>query len=423
MKETTSKRVLITSGRSPVTLDLARQLHGAGHQVYVAETMRVHVCRFSNSVTKSFHVPSPRLDSEGFISKLVEIANNEKIDLIIPIYEEILYLARDAHRFPKHCTLFAPSFELLDQVHNKWLFNQKLIEFGMNAPATFLIRNEEDLKKLDRSKTYALKACYSRAALSLKKIKPNDPLPSIKIQPNNPWIAQEWLVGDGYCTYSVCQHGKVLAHGAYPVGFTVDGHGCLAFKSVAKDNIREWVEKFVRETQFTGQIAFDFFELPNGKLYAIECNPRATSGAHLFDPDDRIADAFFNLITKPIYPKPGTHKQLTIGMVMYGWRKRACPNNSLGRFFREVFVRDVIFDPNDLLPLIAQPIIFTAIWFKSLKQQLTLPAFFMYDYEWNGEAPKRGENEEIHKMTSCQQPKNNCGNGRCNRALAAEEIS
>lgn len=393
----TPKKILITSGRSPVTLDLARQLHGAGHQVYIAETMSIHVCRFSNAVTKSFLVPSPRLNSEGFIQKLVEIAANEKIDLIVPIYEEILYLARAAHRFPKHCTIFAPSFDLLDQVHNKWLFIQKLLQLGMDAPKTYLITCAEDLKKLDRSKTYALKASYSRAALSLKKIGPNDPLPNIKIQPNNPWIAQEWLKGDGYCTYSVCQQGKVLAHGTYPVGYTVDGHGCVAFKSVDKANIREWVEKFVKETGFTGQIAFDFFELPNQKLYAIECNPRATSGAHLFDADDRLADAFFNVNTKPIYPKPGTHKQLTIGMLLYGWRKQACPNNSWTKFFKEVFVRDVIFNPKDLLPLFAQPIIFGAIWLKSLKQKLTLPAFFMYDYEWNGEEELNKEKKRCEK--------------------------
>ena len=386
MKNVTPKKILITSGRSPVALDLARQFHGGGHEVMIAETMRLHVCRFSNSVSKSFKIPSPRVNTELFIQKLIEIAEREKVDLIVPVYEEIIYLAKEVHRFPAHCKIFSPVFDLLNEVHNKWLFNKKIASMGLDTPKTFLIKSPEDLKKLDLSKTYALKACYSRAALGLKKIVPGKPLPEIQIQANNPWIAQEWLTGQGYCTYSVCQEGKVLAHAVYPVGFTVDGHGCLAFEAVDHPGIKDWVEKFAKETNFTGQFAFDFIETED-KLYSIECNPRATSGAHLFNLHDRLDLAFLNETKEIILPKAGNKKQLAIAMAVYGWRKSAKPNNSFTKFFKEFLgVKDVVFNARDLLPILAQPFIFSGIWLKSLRFSLNLPAFFMYDYEWNGEA-------------------------------------
>lgn len=63
-------RILITGGRTPLALDLARHFHNAGHEIYVAETSKLHICRFSNTVTDSFVVPSPRFDSDEFINRI-----------------------------------------------------------------------------------------------------------------------------------------------------------------------------------------------------------------------------------------------------------------------------------------------------------------------------------------------------------------
>ncbi|WP_068471035.1 hypothetical protein [Candidatus Protochlamydia phocaeensis] len=385
-----SKKILITSGRSPVTLDLARQFHQAGHEVYVAETMHLHICRFSNAVKKSFLIRSPRLQSKEFIEDMVDIVKREKIDMLIPIYEEALYLAQEKHRFPSHCQVFVSSFDLLNQLHNKWLFNLKLKELGMEAPETFLIKSSDDLKKLDPSRSYALKACYSRAAINLKEWTLGQPLPAIQIEPHNPWVAQEWLQGNKYCTYSICHQGVVQAHATYPVGYTVHGRGCVAFKAIDYQPILKWIERFAKQTQFTGQIAFDFIELPGQRLFAIECNPRATSGAHLFSPSDRLDKAFFNNTSFPIYPQTGYSKQLAIAMLLYGWKKSAYPDNNMKKFLKALFsVRDIVFNGQDIMPFITEPVVFAGIWMNSLKYKLTLPAFFMYDYEWNGEMSQK----------------------------------
>lgn len=400
-----SKKILITSGRSPVALDLARQFHHAGHQVYAADTMNMHVCRFSNAVAKSFTIRSPRRDFEGFVSDLSNILEKEKIDLLVPIYEEALYISQAQSQLPKSCQVFVSPFPLLLELHNKWLFNQKIKKLGFEAPESMLLHDKEDLKKLDSSKTYVLKACYSRAGLQIKKLLPPHHPIDFNIEPHNPWIAQEWLEGDKFCTYSVCHAGKVLAHAVYPVGYTVDGKGCVIFEAVDHLPILEWIKKFVKETNFTGQIAFDFIELPGHRLFAIECNPRATSGAHLFSREDRLDRAFFKNVSAPILPKKGYCKQLAIAMLIYGWKKNACPDNSFKRFIQTLFkVKDVIIDVKDPLPICLEPIVFLCIWWNSLKLGLSLPAFFLHDYEWNGEVNEIGveleENQRQKKSSS-----------------------
>ena len=87
-----------------------------------------------------------------------------------------------------------------------------------------------------------------------------------------------------------------------------------------------------QEINFTGQIAFDFIESADKKLYAIECNPRATSGLLLFQNNDRLDQAFFAETQSPIFPQQGARKQIATGMCLYGWRKNALPENRLSKF-------------------------------------------------------------------------------------------
>ena len=76
--------ILLTGGRAPVTLELARLFSGAGHRVFVADSLPHHLCSYSRSVFKNFLVPPPRFDPTGFIDALVDIIETEKIDLLIP---------------------------------------------------------------------------------------------------------------------------------------------------------------------------------------------------------------------------------------------------------------------------------------------------------------------------------------------------
>ena len=96
------KNILITAGRSWVTLDLARQLEQAGHKIYIADTSSSHVCRFSNATEKCFVVPSPRFEPAKFIDTLVDIVEKNKIDFLLPICEEIFYISKSLDRFPAH---------------------------------------------------------------------------------------------------------------------------------------------------------------------------------------------------------------------------------------------------------------------------------------------------------------------------------
>lgn len=202
-------RVLLTNGRFPVSIDLARQLKRDGHKVYVVGPMEYHVCKFSNSVKKSYYVPSPHVDANGYIASVQKAVDQSKIDLIIPLHEEVLYLAKcDDEEIKKR--LFAPDFVTLLRLHNKWEFYKLLGQAGLDRPKTWLCKTRDAFSDLDLSKEYALKPVFGRAKSGVHHYKPSEPIPAdLPVGEENHYVAQEWLAGTAYCSYAVVRQGKI----------------------------------------------------------------------------------------------------------------------------------------------------------------------------------------------------------------------
>lgn len=395
------KKILLTGARSYVTLDLARQLEASGCEIHVAETNPIHVCRYSNAVTGSYTVPSPRFNHQGFIEELVKIIQAKEIDMLIPTCEEIFYISSSLDQFPANCTVFTEPFSKLEPLHNKLKFVQLLAKLGLPSPKTEVLQHKEDLAKISFKHPYILKASYCRASQQVHVVIPPNQPPNIPIEPHNPWIAQELLYGQKFCSYSIFHNGELKACSVYPVEYAIEGNSCLTFISIHHQGIIDWITKVGKAINFTGQVGFDFIQKQDGTLYAIECNPRATSGVHLFHDTNNLASAFFNTNQKMIHPTTKTRKQILMGMLMYGWRKQPHFTVSWKNFIKTFFGSyDVIFSRQDPLPTIMSPRISFMYWQMSKMLRKPLPAMFTHDIEWNNEEAHLGYPIEglIHKM-------------------------
>lgn len=381
------KNILITFGRSMWALAIARQLSANGHRIFTADSLNYHICSFSKKIIKNYKVDSPRFNPSSYVSSIIKIIKEEKIDLLLPIFEETSILSKYRDHFPSHCEVFCPSFELYHEIHNKWLFHTLLQKLGIKNLKACLVRSQDELQSIPIKGPFALKECYSRASQKVIKVLNSHNLPLIKIEPHNPLIAQEWMEGNRFCSYTICHEGKIYAHSLYPVSYAIGGKSCLLFEHVNHSEIYDWVNHFVSLTNYTGQIAFDFIESSEKVLYAIECNPRATSGSFLFNESDRLDHAFFRINSEPILPSRMERKQIAIGMLLYGWRSSSLVNLTLYNFFTDFFSsKDVVFRTTDIKPYLFQPLIFFFLIIKSSKHGLNIPSFFTYDHNWNGEA-------------------------------------
>lgn len=377
--------ILLTGGRAPAALELARAFHKAGQTVFMAESLHGHLSQSSNAITKNFIVPPPRQQTSAFINALKTIIVENKIDLLIPTCEEVFYVAMGCDGLP--CAVFVEPLKKLNNLHNKWTFVLTAIEQELSVPESMLINNMDDmLHAYAHWKEIVFKPAYSRfAARTLIMPALKDAKSKLTFDSNSSWVAQGYIRGKEICTYSIVHNGHVTAHTAYPSAITAGPRAALAFHHIDHPTIFEWVKKFVKMNQFTGQIAFDFIETPDGLIYALECNPHATSGVHLLATHPQFTGAFLNPQMDCITPDNDRSFMLSTAMLIYGllttikkkqfrhWLKTFSTSN------------DVILDFKDPLPFLLQ---FRSIfsYLKIAREQGISPLeAATFDIEWNGE--------------------------------------
>ncbi|KAF9446356.1 hypothetical protein P691DRAFT_827658 [Macrolepiota fuliginosa MF-IS2] len=429
--------VLLTNGRFPVTIDLARQLKKAGHTVYVVDPMHYHVCKFSRDVKKSYKVPAPHYDPSGYIQGLKHAIKEATIDLIIPMHEEILFCA-DAARTDVEIfnRLLAPPFETLVRLHSKWEFSKFLVTHGLDCPQSVLCRNYEDVERLNRNREWALKPVFGRASLNVFHLKPSEPLPhvginGVEVNDDNNYVAQEWLKGERYCSYSVLQDGEIVAHSVYPVEDTIDGSSCVYFESIEHPGIFDYVQQIANVLPgVSGQVAFDFVETtPTDnaprRLVPFECNPRSTAGIHLWSGTTDLALALtcrtsmyaphWNLANDHTFPRPGAKRQVAPGMLMWKRTKGVSHKMAIKEYFSHmkklVFIRDVVCSMRDLMPTLMEPFLLTSYYEICREQGLKLATMFQNDLTWEPAGAYLCEVRELIKQVDrnivepSQQPK------------------
>ena len=377
--------ILLTGGRAPAALELARAFHNAGHTVFMAESWRGHLSQPSNAVKANFIVPAPRQEKEAFLVALKKIIVENKIDLLIPTCEEVFYIAMGREQLP--CTVFVEPLKKLKTMHNKWTFVVNAVEQELPVPETMLINNMEDmLHAYAQWKELVLKPVYSRfAARTLITPSLKYASSTLKVNSRSPWIAQGYIEGKEICTYSIVHNGHITAHTAYPSTFTAGQGATIVFRHMDHPAIYDWINRFVKINHFTGQIAFDFIETADGEIYALECNPRATSGAHLLASQPQFVEAFLNPQMDCITPRNHNSYMLSTAMLIYGLTaafKKKQFANWINTFFTS---SDVILDFKDPLPFLLQ---FRSIFSYlriARKQGISPLEASTFDIEWNGE--------------------------------------
>ncbi len=374
--------ILLTGGRAPATLDLTRAFHRAGHKVFMAESVRGHLSEPSNTIQKNFLVPPPRQQTDAFINALKNIITQHKIDLLIPTCEEVFYVAMGRDDLP--CKVFVEPLEKLNILHNKWSFILKAIDYELPVPETALITNVDDLLQCYAHwRQLILKPVYSRFAAQAKILPPlRKALNTVTYE--SPWIAQEYIEGQQICTYSICHKGHVTAHAAYLSEFTAGQGATIVFKHINHIATFDWVKTFVESMQFTGQIAFDFMQTPDGEILALECNPRATSGVHLLASQSEFINSFFDESMPTLIPNHRQSYMLSTAMLMYGL-SASLHNGRIGKWLRTFLTsHDVILNSKDLKPFLLQ---FRSIFYYlrlAAKNRISPLEASTFDIEWNG---------------------------------------
>lgn len=307
------KNILIAGGRMTKALQLARSFHAAGHRAILIDTEKFWHSgnQYSNSVAGFYTVPDPATDLTGYMTTLQAIAQTESIDLFIPvaIFAVIYYEGMTKHPLADYCEVCHFDAETIHLLDDKFAFVEQARSLSLSVPKSFRITSPEQVLNFDFSQEkyqYILKSIPydAKYRLNLTKLPCATPaataafVKSLPISETKPWIMQEFIPGQEYCTHSTVRDGQsTLYCCCESSAFQVN------YQQVDNPKIEAWVERFLAAVPGVGQASFDFIQASDGTVYAIECNPRTHSAITMFYNHPGVADAYLKPApTAPIQP-------------------------------------------------------------------------------------------------------------------------
>lgn len=377
-------RVLILGARAPACLEWARAFNEAGWAVNVADSLGQPLSRFSRSVHDFVRLPEPRRDPAGWVEALARVIKARRIDLLLPTCEEVFYLAHGLEHLRSLCRVLTSDFALLHRLHHKGQFAAMIQGWALSTPETRLLTDQQAVLALStQTAQWVFKPAYSRFA-SQTLIRP-DAKQLNKVQPTieAPWVAQRFIQGREFCSFSVLIDGQLQAHSVYQPRYRVGRGSGIYFAPATPEPVRRFLEQFGLETGYTGQVGFDFIEDQTGRFHVLECNPRATSGVHLFDNQRQALVRSLGKASGSVLEPTQEPRMIALAMLLL-----AAPSQSLsGAFWRDYrLARDVIVQQGDVLPLAAQWLSLGEILCRAAARRCGVLAASTADIEWNGQA-------------------------------------
>ncbi len=293
--------ILISGGKMTKALQLARSFHQAGHRVILIETHKYWLTghRYSWAVDQFYTVPNPQ--TKEYPQALLEIVKKENVDVYVPVCSPVAsyYDAEVQTILDPYCTVMHVDVDMLQRLDDKYEFATDAQALGLRVPKSFKITHPQQVIDFDftnERRQYIIKSIPydSIRRLDLTKLPCDTPaetaafVKSLPISEHKPWVMQEFIPGQEYCTHSTIRNGQLQLHcccesSAFQVNY----------QHVDRSDIEDWIRTFAGSLKLTGQISLDFMQAEDdGQVYAIECNPRTHSAITMFYNHPDVARAY-----------------------------------------------------------------------------------------------------------------------------------
>ncbi|KAJ9125159.1 hypothetical protein QFC22_000113 [Naganishia vaughanmartiniae] len=330
--------VMVSGGRMAKGLTLARAFKRAGWTVIgVEEVGWGELCpmRFSSAVD-SFHiVPSPTTDFPAYSRTLISLAIEHHVDLFLPVcgagstVEDAKAAQEMSAKTNGRCKTFIQDPETVLDLHDKDRFQNLVEELGFAVPIGKLVHSVDEaitfLKEVRQDEQgnevgYIIKCTEldeNRGDLTtfpllgddqnLTKTRKHFDELKLKMSRKYPYVIQEFIPGQEWCTHASVVEGQVTAFVTCPSNDMLMTYENWTQKEVGR-RAEKWTIDFLnklskkpmsdgKQRHLNGHFSFDFIlSTRNGEMYPIECNPRVHTAIILLPLSSLAA----------CYPTPGT---------------------------------------------------------------------------------------------------------------------
>ena len=176
-----------------------------------------------------------------------------------------------------------------------------------------------------------------------------DYIKNLPISAESPWVMQEFVTGQEYCTHSTVRNGEIRLHCC-----SKSSPFQINYEQIDNPEIFQWVQHFVKSLNLTGQISFDFIQTTDGKVYPIECNPRTHTAITMFYNHPGLADAYLKASENQPHIEPLPTSKPTYWLYHELWRFTGIRSFSQFKAWINKITQgtDAIFQGDDPLPFL-----------------------------------------------------------------------
>lgn len=356
--EQPKKTILVTGVGMTKGLALARAFYQAGHRVIGADFEPGFACgRFSTALSGFYTLRKPTTSSSSsgsssklYVQDLINVIVREHVDLWVSCSGVASAVedgeAKEMIEQQTNCKAVQFNVRVTQMLHEKHTFVEHTKQIGLHVPETHTITSREQvehaLQQAAPGRKYILKTIGMNDAARgeiLSTLLPKETphatkkyLATLHISPQSPWILQQFILGQEFCTHALVIRGQVCAFVACPSAELLMHYRALPADSALSQAMLQFTRTYAAaegET-FTGHLSFDFLVEGDDTdtatttttqrrrrrdpreivLYPIECNPRAHTAVCLLtnrNPD--MIHAYLELLNETPNNKNNNHPE------------------------------------------------------------------------------------------------------------------
>lgn len=358
--EQPKKTILVTGVGMTKGLALARAFYQAGHRVIGADFEPGFACgRFSTALSGFYTLRKPTTSSSSsgsssssklYVQDLINVIVREHVDLWVSCSGVASAVedgeAKEMIEQQTNCKAVQFNVRVTQMLHEKHTFVEHTKQIGLHVPETHTITSREQvehaLQQAAPGRKYILKTIGMNDAARgeiLSTLLPKETphatkkyLAKLNISPQAPWILQQFILGQEFCTHALVIRGQVRAFVACPSAELLMHYRALPADSALSQAMLQFTRTYAAaegET-FTGHLSFDFLVEGDDTdtttttttqrqrrrdpreivLYPIECNPRAHTAVCLLtnrNPD--MIHAYLELLNETPDNKNNNHSE------------------------------------------------------------------------------------------------------------------
>jgi hypothetical protein len=263
------------------------------------------------------------------------------------------------------------------RLHDKLEFARWADSLGLSVPPTFP-EDSPGARELMDAGDYVAKPAHSCSGIGVNICRDGS-----RHETGSPGMLVQGLVeGDHVSSLSLLHGGREIVTVLYR-GTVYAGTVAICFERVRDaPAVSRWIQSFCSGLDYSGFIAFDFIVDSGGEAWAIECNPRPTSGIHFLDGHDLGRALLSPAESESVGDKRHERMQWAYSTLTEAYAALFRPAEFRRRLAQLFTARDVVWSLSDPLPfLLMTPMSWEILW-PAMTTDMTLGEATQRDIAW-----------------------------------------